>query len=142
MLVRTRKTTEFFGTPTTREERKLLQEVGFVHVTGMEACGPEAKNSYVIGENIKPDEYGCWNRNNGKTTIITTGGEVWLRGGAFERNEAMEAVMNKFAPHGKYGFVPLSNGEVVDQHLLLCRIADPGYLITDMQERDTQEGEE
>src|SRR5690242_4321962 len=103
----------FSGTSTTPEERQRLRDAGFVHVTGLLPSWQSRERMYAIGEKLRDDELGKWGSNNGKVAIVTKGGEVWLAAWPVNR---FPDLTRHFCPNGGGAFVPLSNGETVDQH--------------------------
>jgi len=109
----------FKGTPTTEKERKELQLLGYVHVTGLRTIGDKNK-PYIIGEKLTVKNYGTRGNNNGVFSLITNGGE----GTGFVGIRTDK--LNEFAPNGEGAYVPCSNGERVSMRDLLNRIADPG----------------
>jgi hypothetical protein len=125
--VKSQQVSVFYGTPTTPAERKMLHDAGFVHVTGLTVQPPHNAESYVIGERLTPANHGKWDQNNSKIVVVTTGGEVWLRAGGAEGPACVEEVKKQLAPNGRGAFVPLSNGETVEQYHLFCRVADPNH---------------
>ncbi len=125
--VKNRQISVFYGTPTNAEERKMLRSAGFIHVTGLIARTPNMDESYVIGERLTPTDHGRWDQNNSKIVLVTPGGEVWLTAASAEDPAEVEACKKRFAPNGQGAFVPLSNGEQVEQFHLFCRVADPNH---------------
>lgn len=126
MFVKSQNTAVFSGTPTSNEERKVLQYAGFVHVTGLQTYDNTGKEKYAIGELITENCLGKWSHNNGHTVVVTTGGETWLRVGDPD-DGSIEEVKKMFAPNGRGAFVPCSNGEKVGESQLLARVANPNY---------------
>lgn len=126
MFVRNEEYGVFTGTPTNGPTRKILRDAGFVHVTGLRyfALDPLDTDDHFIGEQLRPDELGRWDSNNGMTVLVTEGGEVWLKAGFIS---ASSQVIKELAPKGCGAFVPLSNGEHVSQHDLLRRMHEPNY---------------
>ena len=124
----------FRGTPTTDEERILLRDHGFIHVTGLKATVPyhvgDDPDHYFIGANLKLSESARWGSNNGVTVINTKGGEVWVRLSTGEDSdfaEVQEAVKALGLPDNGGVFVPLSNGENVEWVQVMRRVANPSY---------------
>ncbi len=113
----------FTGTPTTEEERKKLQSLGFVHVTGLHAYGAHSQ-PYIIGEKITEKDHGKWGHNNGVCSLVTTGGEVWIR---TEFVSIAKKELEQLAPNGEGAFVPCSNGESPPLIDLLNRMKSPGF---------------
>ena len=113
----------FKGTPTTEKERKELQSLGYVHVTGLRTVG-DHQEPYIIGEKITENDFGKRGSNNGVFSLNTKGGEVWIRTGFVSIRVDK---LNELAPNGEGAFVPCSNGERVAMSDLLKRIADPGF---------------
>jgi len=130
----------FFSGPRTPEGiRNLMRMNGFVHVTGLGTKTRSGENEYTIGEHSNM-KCGYWDRNNCKLVVVTKEGEVWLRSTVSPEREGiietapLQGLINMAAPNGQGAFVPLSNGEEVDFHLFLARIADPDYGIEYEQE--------
>lgn len=127
-------------TPTTEEERKILSEAGFIHVTGLVAIGHAYRNvvttgspfakKYRIGENMGPEWRGRWEHNNRRLAIVTPGGEVWLA--YAETDHEIEArqvrACERLAPNGEGVFVPCSNWEHIRFDELLHRAANPDWM--------------
>jgi hypothetical protein len=114
-------------------------EAGFVHVTGLTSHGPEEGKTRLIGENTPITSVGCWESNNGKTQIITEGGEIWLARTTItafskEASCAMDArrteALKRFAPRGRGCWVECSNGEQLRSNDLLARLTDPDWIPT------------
>ncbi len=122
MSVSTEQVTVFQGIPTTQEQRQVLRDAGFVHVTGLQVYDHKGSPDYVIGEKVRQSELGSSGYNNGKFVVVTVGGEIWL---AVLREGIPEHIRREFCPNGSGAFVPLSNGEEVSQKCLLERFADP-----------------
>ncbi|MFH1364352.1 MAG: hypothetical protein ABIH52_01720 [Candidatus Aenigmatarchaeota archaeon] len=115
---------EFDGTKTTDEEREILRRHGFVHVTGLQAFDHGSENQYVIGENLQEKELGRWDKNNGVVVLNTLGGEVWVSRIIDRPFDELNEVFDRLAPNGKGAFVPLSNGEHLNQYDIFLRVAD------------------
>jgi len=118
----------FIGQRTDQNEKEALQKAGYVHVTGLEVrmltFTPGVK-SEIIGEKLREDEKGHWDSNNGKTVIITAGGEIWL---AVNPKELDEEILKRLCPNGRGAFVPLSNQErPASIHDFLARVANPDH---------------
>lgn len=117
----------------TPEERKLLEEAGFVHVTGLNPVDIYGKEDRKpIGHHLRPNDLGRYDSNNSMAVIVTTGGEVWL---ACQTNQSMKwrydsihTALTTLCPNEKGTFVPCSNGEQLHWRDLLHRIADPDYV--------------
>ena len=96
---------------------KELMSTGLVHVTGLpvtrgdEECGPIQ---------TRRNELAHHDANNGKVVLITEDGEVWIGVGS----DAQHEMCLKYARE-MGAFVPCSNGEQIETHLILARIADP-----------------
>ncbi len=123
MFVTTALHVSFHGTSTSTAEREVLRLVGFVHVTGLKVLHDGwQRELYIIGEKLTPNDLGKHGYNNGKTVIVTTGGEVWLKAGS-----AQVDILQRFCPNGSGAFVPLSNGESVPLHDILARFANSNH---------------
>lgn len=116
----------FYGTPTNEKERELLKKSGFVHVTGLRVQHPSGK-FYIVGSLLSKGDLGHWDRNNGKTVIVTEGGEVWLQP---VHQPISDNVLEYFAPHGQGAFVPCSSGEQPDFTEVMWRLFDPSFGLT------------
>lgn len=138
-MLRTRHQLFFSGPRTPEGIRNLLRMNGFVHVTGLKVTTRSGDDEYVIGEHPH-FKCGHWDRNNGKLAVVTKEGEVWIRSTVSPEREGkletapLQGLIQMAAPNGQGAFVPLSNGEEVDFHLFLARIADPDYGIEYEQE--------
>ena len=85
---------------------KKLRGAGFVHVTGLRAyCS--GRDSYRI--QARRQDLGRSGYNNGKYSIITSDGEVWLGATTFPQEDDLDEC---------------SNGEQLCTHSLLRRIAN------------------
>ena len=121
---------DWFGQPSPPAVVSVLKECGFIHVTGLRTSGRKLtftqEEGYIIGQKLKPEEYGRWNYNNGKAVIVTLGGEVWLGTGvALKRMKQTTCpTLSQICPHGEGGFVPCSNGETISLADLLARLTD------------------
>jgi hypothetical protein len=126
MFTRIENQIVFNGTPTNVEERKVLRDAGFVHVTGLRyhSLHSVEHKTYFIGEQLRSGELGRWCSNNGLTVIVTVGGEVWLKAGHASSDSQ---AISEFAPHGNGAFVPLSNGEQISHIDLMFRFDNPNY---------------
>jgi hypothetical protein len=128
MFVKTEQQVTFTGTKTTDEERQELRGAGFVHVTGLTTYAsfsgkPELHS--IIGSRVKLDELGKYGQNKGITTIVTTGGEVWIA--FFADLPIPQSLVKKLCPKGSGAWVQLSNGEKIEQNVLLARVANPDF---------------
>lgn len=94
---------------------KTLREAGWVHVTGLRTWSVRGE-SYTIQVN-RPGSLDRWDYNNGTKVLVTEDGEVWLGCHAARIPEGM-------APK-EGAFVPCSNGEQLNLHDVLHRIANP-----------------
>jgi len=56
MLIKEESRVIFKGTPTTEKERKELQSLGYVHVTGLRTVGDHSE-PYIIGEKTTKKNY-------------------------------------------------------------------------------------
>jgi hypothetical protein len=119
----------FEGQKSTPEERGMLRECGFVHVTGLRTICRRGLPSYVIGEKLRKEDFGRLGIHNQYISIVTMGGEVWLRAEMKEVEPEIGEIWKKLCPNGSGAFVPLSNGESTDIHELLARIVDPDFEI-------------
>lgn len=132
------------------ERAKELQAAGFVHVTGLPTCNyyddanracnvaaARALARHGINNGVDPDattsigeerytiqayrrSLGHCDYNNGKFVVVTPDGEVWLGTGAAAKTDVHEKYVS-----GRGAHVPCSNGESIEMHLLLERVADP-----------------
>lgn len=116
----------FRGTSTTLEERKILRDAGFVHVTGLTAMDGQCNPQYVIGEDVGSSHVGKHDNNNGKYVIVTPGGEWWIRA-VINRLPVPREIFRRLCPNGQGAFVPCTNGEEILMSDLLDRVADPDY---------------
>ncbi len=125
----TENQTLFNGTQTTPQERRLLADAGFVHVTGLRYWHPDGASheDHFIGKNLRSEELGKYDHNNSMNVIVTTGGEVWIKAGACPEDRS--EVIVTMAPNGCGAFVPLSNGEQISHYDLLMRTNNPNYNI-------------
>jgi len=112
----------FTGTPTSKDERKVLREADFIHVTGLHTFGV---NESLIGENLSPEWYGKWNAMGNVCVIVTEGGEVWMR--TSRLLDQVHSVLDDFCPNGSGGFVDCANGEQIATRSLLDRLRDPSF---------------
>jgi hypothetical protein len=130
-MISVEKTVVFHGKPTTPEERIVLKEAGFVHITGLGYANPrEVGFPHLIGEELTPEkDYGKYGTSaqSGLDVIITTSGEVWLRAIMTEAEPLVSAIWKRFCPKGGLVDVPFSKRELFDIHDLLARIADPDH---------------
>lgn len=110
---------------TTPEERQLLRDFGFIHVTGLKVYPDCIRDGYHMGE-INPVRLGTWNYNNGKFVIVTRGGEVWLADGAVTQRD-LQDLLDRLCPAEPAGPVPCSNGEKIDSDDLIARLTDPDW---------------
>jgi hypothetical protein len=126
-----RTVTELDGCKSSWEERECLANAGFVHVTGLVASFPEGdhRKNYIIGGKTTAREFGTSYSNNSKTVVVTEGGEIWVKAQTGETSDfdKIHGVVEKLNLERGGTFVPLSNGEETDLHLLLLRVADPDY---------------
>ena len=118
---------------TTPEERKLLQDAGFVHVTGLNPVNIHGKeDGKPIGHHLRHNDLGRYDSNNGMGVIVTTGGEVWLARQTDQsmrwRYDSIHTALTTLCPNEKGTFVPGSNGEQLYWRDLLWRVADPDYV--------------
>ena len=122
-----RKTMQFVGSSSSEEQVKMLREVGFLHATGLVARRLPDGESYTIGEDLRQRELGRWDQNNGVIAVVTPGGEVWLAPyrANLKHNECLASVAQSIAVKGKGVFVPCSNGEQLDWHDVIVRMAFP-----------------
>jgi len=127
MFIKHQDLIAFTGTPTSTQQRRILAEAGFIHVTGLRCYHHSSDYEYYIGENVKSEELGCWEQNNGMNVIVTRGGEVWIMAGPCPDEQS--SVIVETAPNGRGAFVPLSNGEQISHYELLRRVRDPNYNI-------------
>lgn len=133
--------TTLVSNKTTPEERKLLRDNGFVHVTGLTESYPDGSDPSVIyGED---DQLGRHDYGNGPVVIVTEGGEVWLGGpGEHARSwpepispetssrwfhRRVDPLFEKFCPNGRGVSVPCSSGKVIAINDLLDRLANPDF---------------
>lgn len=110
-------------TLTQKEIAQHLRGAGFVHVTGLPYRDLWREDGSPVEGRIKPvrSQCGRWDYNNGKTVVVTTGGEVWLSAG-----EAIgDLRISDICPKGLGAFVPMSNSDEIDPHSLLHRVRDP-----------------
>ncbi|MDD3486954.1 MAG: hypothetical protein PHF35_01075 [Candidatus Moranbacteria bacterium] len=115
---------------TTPEQRARLVAAGFLRVDGLKTDG-----GYIIEPRVS--HLGRHDSNNGKTVIVTEGGEVWLavyssptslpdweRRGSSLRAE----LYRELCPEGTGANVPCSNGEELNFRDVLCRLANPDWI--------------
>lgn len=102
-----------------------LKAFGFVHVTGLPAR--RWKEPEVI---ISADAHD-WGRrcgNNGMEVAITVDGEVWLRAippFGSEDGVRFDETVKVLCPNRGDAFVPCSNGESLQSHMLFKRVSNP-----------------
>lgn len=122
----------FHGSPTTTQERKMLMEAGFIHITGLSfGHFREVGASHLVGDNLTPSihygKYG-WDPKVGLEVIITWSGEVWLRAkNAKEDKQRTITLKQHFCPEGDGAPVFFTGSESVNIHDLLARMVDPDY---------------
>ena len=128
----------FEGEKSTLEERAMLRGAGFVHVTGLPVFSYSSKvrsgyplqPEYLIGEKLKKEDFGHWGNSKGWLSIVTVGGEVWLRPEIKTIEPEIAELWKKLCPRGSGAFVPLCNEEhTTDIRKLMGRVADPDYRI-------------
>ena len=119
---------------TTGDERVMLQEAGFIRVTGLEIEDPAGMTGHHdtrdpamdrIGGDIEPRELGRWGESEGLAVCVTEGGDVWLGSSEAQiRGDLYDAV----CPNGMGARVPctghmgLTSLKLLD---LVRRLADP-----------------
>lgn len=116
-------------TPTTPEERSLLHDAGFVHVTGLRLTNwrlVDCEEPAPIGKDLAPIDLGRYGYNAGFQVIVTLGGEVWIRHTSPE-DDGRPDVLRRFCPNGGDAWVPCGNGVGIDFYDLMARFADPDY---------------
>jgi len=112
--------------------RTYWMEQGFVHVTGITVQRAN-RSSYLIGERLSQEELGQWDRKNGVTCFVTSGGEVWLsvlarlvNRNAAEEHHGIRAILGSSFRRLRGCFVPCANRqEEIIHSELVQRIANP-----------------
>jgi hypothetical protein len=120
----------------TESQKESLRKFGFVNVSGLPVRHPDNKIT-IIRSDVR--WFGCHTGNNGMTAIHTLRGQVFLREGYVQKENANEyfALLREICPNGRGAHVPCSNGEkIVDaicQHgiripssvLIMRRLVNP-----------------
>lgn len=125
--------------PTTPEQRQLLREAGFVHVTELRV--PTKEDPEKIGHQytIRAGRQGCpigkYGIASGFMVLTTMGGEVWIahqpdeyklkRGLGDQRN----TIFQLLCPGGEGDFILFPAGSDIDSHSVLSRVTDPDCLL-------------
>lgn len=115
-----------FTEKTTTDQRNMLILAGFVHVTGLKSTFLSNGSESVIGDNLRHDEVGKYDYNNGVMVIVTVGGEIWIRLGGGEWPISV-GQMKELCPRGRGVFVPCSNGELIAFRDIMHRHTDPNW---------------
>lgn len=116
-------------TSTTTEERSLLHNAGFVHVTGLRLKHwrlVDLEEPPPIGHDLTPAGLGRCGFNAGIQVIVTLGGEVWIRYASPEDGGRPD-ILRQFCPNGEGAQVPCGNGVEIDFYDLMARFANPDY---------------
>ena len=127
---------------TTAFERELLKTAGFFHATGLPLKNVRGRE-YTIGEFLPDTWRGSWHHHNGRTVIVTVGGEVWLslgdhlpRPDMTQIQSPLPAVIYKLCPNLRQPelesrnfelFVPLAYGEHINPEAVAERIKNPDW---------------
>ncbi|MFA6391975.1 MAG: hypothetical protein WCW66_04475 [Patescibacteria group bacterium] len=94
----------FEGAPTTPEERAVLQNAGYVHITGLWCHTRDhgiREDGYYVGEKLFHSHLGTWHDYCEQSVIVTERGEVWLKSGS-----GVASVVHQFCPNGQSDYWP------------------------------------
>ncbi|MFA6525650.1 MAG: hypothetical protein WCT33_05295 [Patescibacteria group bacterium] len=121
----------FEGAPTTAAERRVLQNAGYVHITGLWflTCSQgRGTHGNFVGGNLTPKELGTWHDFAGQSVIITERGEVWMKTGS-----AVPSAVAQLCPNGQSDYDPFNSSISRDDMPvagMIRRIADPNDGLT------------
>ncbi len=129
---------------TTSFERQLLKLAGFFHATGLPLKNVRGRE-YTIGEFLPETWRGSWHHHNGRTVIVTMGGEVWLSLGEHmscpdmtQIQGLLPAAIYKLCPRLRQPelgsrnfelFVPLAYGEHINPEAVVERMKNPDWQV-------------
>jgi hypothetical protein len=119
----------FGGLETTLAERGILQQAGFVHVTGLPVATSPTYGRSVIGEGMTEDDRGRWDRSHGKLVVVTPGAEVWRRDITSPDEEPSVEILISFCPNCRGVTLPLYTAHIPPRVLRL-RETNPDSGIT------------
>lgn len=113
----------FVGAPTTEAERKVLQNAGYIHMTGLwflTRDGNRSAHGCYMGEGLTPELCGTWNDIDRESVIVTERGEVWMKTGSH-----VKSATDLLCPKGRSNYTPFKpeDGRPVDG--MIRRMADP-----------------
>jgi hypothetical protein len=131
---------------TSMAERRKLQELGCVHVTGLVTTSTEGTRSKPLGHEKRDLGRHSLERRLGADqklthqlayartmTIVTAGGEVWAcyppSQDIFNAREfELRDLLRRLCPMGGDGFDHFSNGERLNFEEVMRRMANPNYI--------------